>query len=160
MPPDGQWVNVNKSSFVFSSNTTEERKQECNKVLGFSNRAVGSKYLGLPYVIGRSKQNALAYVKDNVLKRIKGWVGQNVNLAGKEVLANSVLLTLPIYIMACVKIPASLCKSLNSAVANFFWNGSDNTRKIHWLRWGKLTEVKGKGGLGFRDLEAFKSLAA
>lgn len=40
-------------------------------------------------------------------------------------------------------------------VAKFFWNGVDEKRKIHWMKWGKLSEVKGKGGLGFRDLEAF-----
>lgn len=40
-------------------------------------------------------------------------------------------------------------------IANFFWNGDDENRKIHWLSWDKMTEVKGKGGLGFRDLEAF-----
>lgn len=33
--------------------------------------------------------------------------------------------------------------------------GAEDSRKIHWLNWGRLTEVKGKGGLGFRDLEAF-----
>ena len=26
---------------------------------------------------------------------------------------------------------------------------------MHWVKWGKLSEVKGKGGMGFRDLEAF-----
>lgn len=57
--------------------------------------------------------------------------------------------------MACVKIPTSLCKALNSAVANVFWSGIEDNKKIHWLSWGKLTDVKGKGGLGFRDLEAF-----
>lgn len=57
--------------------------------------------------------------------------------------------------MSCVKIPLGLCKSLCSVVAKFFWNGVDEKRKIHWMKWGKLSEVKGKGGLGFRDLEAF-----
>ena len=28
-------------------------------------------------------------------------------------------------------------------------------RKMHWLGWGKLSEVKQNGGLGFRDLENF-----
>ena len=25
---------------------------------------------------------------------------------------------------------------------------------MHWVRWSKLSEVKGKSGMGFRDLEA------
>lgn len=54
-----------------------------------------------------------------------------------------------------VKMPVSLCKELGSIAGNFFWNGSEDTRKIHWLSWERLTEVKGKGGLGFRDFKAF-----
>lgn len=82
-----------------------------------------------------------------MFSKIKGLKGKLLNPAGKEVLAKSVLLALPTYPMTCVKIPR---------VSQFFWSGANNTRKIHCIGWGKLTDVKGKGtGLGFRDLEAF-----
>ena len=33
--------------------------------------------------------------------------------------------------------------------------GGEKENKVHWVRWSKLSKVKGKEGLGFRDLEAF-----
>lgn len=151
----GQLVNVQKYSIHFSTNTTKVRKNECRGVLGFSRSSDEGKYLGLLYIIGRSKKAALDYVKERVvLNKVKGWSGKPVNLAGKELLAKSVLLTMPTYVMACVKLPTGMCKMLDWMIAKNFWNGIDGPRKIHWMCWDRLTDVKGKGGLGFRDLEA------
>ncbi|KAF7130719.1 hypothetical protein RHSIM_Rhsim10G0036700 [Rhododendron simsii] len=47
----------------------------------------------------------LDYVKKRVANKVKGWSGKPVNLAGKDVLAKSVLLTMPTDVMACVKLP-------------------------------------------------------
>lgn len=53
----------------------------------------------LPYVIGRSKKAALAFVKDNMTAKVKDWEGRILNPAGKQVLGKSVLLIMPIYVM-------------------------------------------------------------
>ena len=45
-------------------------------------------------------------------------------------------------------------------VATFWWGNKENTRKMHWVSWTKMTQVNRSGGLGFRDLECFKALLA
>ncbi|GAV76861.1 hypothetical protein CFOL_v3_20334, partial [Cephalotus follicularis] len=67
--------------------------------------------------------------------------------AGKEVLIKVVAQFFPTYSMSVFKLPVSLCDELNSIMSNFWW---------HWLSWGKLCKSKYRGGLGFRDLQAFK----
>ena len=56
--------------------------------------------------------------------------------------------------MSRSKIPKGLCKTISARIARYWWGGGESEKKVHWVRWSKLSEVKGKGGMGFRDLEA------
>lgn len=40
-------------------------------------------------------------------------------------------------------------------MANFWWNSTEDKRKIYWLNWEKLCFSKQDGGLGFKDIECF-----
>lgn len=95
----GQLVNTQKSSIFFSSNTPATRRTKYKEILDDLRKA------------------ALMYVKDMIVNKARSWNGRRVNPAGKEVLANSVLLTTPTYVMACVKISRGLCRMLNSIIA-------------------------------------------
>lgn len=116
-------------------------------------RADLGKYLGLPAEIGKTKTELFNYVKDRVLLKLAGWKEKLINQAGKEVLLLSVALAIPIYAMACFKLPEGLCHQIEAAMARFWWGSkSSNERKIHWMKWSRLCKDKFKGGLGFRNL--------
>ena len=57
--------------------------------------------------------------------------------------------------MSFFLLPKYFYDELNGLVAQFWWNGSDEGRKIHWLTWDKLCLPKCDRGLGFRNLHAF-----
>lgn len=52
----------------------------------------------------------------------------------------------------CCRLPKGICVDICKELAKFWWGEKEKENKIHWLGWDKLTEVKGKGGLGFRNL--------
>ncbi|KAM1419630.1 hypothetical protein ACFXTO_023154 [Malus domestica] len=56
-------------------------------------------YLGVPTMWGRSKRDALAFIKERVLAKILGWKQQFLSKAGKEVLIKAVALAIPTYPM-------------------------------------------------------------
>ena len=56
---------------------------------------------------------------------------------------------------ATVLINISLCDSINSIIARYWWGQTKNEKKIHWINWKKLCTTKKKGGMGFRDIQAF-----
>ncbi|XP_071917065.1 uncharacterized mitochondrial protein AtMg00310-like [Coffea arabica] len=105
--------------------------------------------------IGRTKNQVFGYIKSAMNNKLKGWRNKMLSLAGKEVLIKSIILAMPNYAMACFKLPKGPCKDICKSIANFWWGGNQQEKKVHWISWKKLANVKGKGGLGFRDLEAF-----
>ena len=144
----GQIINAEKSSVFFSKNTKEGEKAEILDTLGGMMEAKQSKYLGLPLVIGRPKKQVFSYIKERVIRRMGGWKERLLSNAGKEVLLKSVILALPAYAMNCCKLPKGLCVDICKEMAKFWWGDRDDIRKIHWMEWGKLSEVNGRG-VGF-----------
>ena len=57
--------------------------------------------------------------------------------------------------MNCFQLPVTLCKEIEGIIRRFWWGHNRDKRKIHWLSWEKLGNLKGEGGLGFRDLQKF-----
>ncbi|KAM1172680.1 hypothetical protein ACFX2G_023238 [Malus domestica] len=56
-------------------------------------------YLGVPTMWGRSKHDALAFIKERILAKILGWKQQFLSKEGKEVLIKAVSLAIPTYPM-------------------------------------------------------------
>ncbi|GJM95149.1 hypothetical protein PR202_ga11856 [Eleusine coracana subsp. coracana] len=86
---------------------------------------------------------------------IGGWSGREASCAGREILLKSVAQAVPTYSMSCFLLPKSTCKEMRQVIANYWWGSSADSRRIHWLRWDRLTWSKCKGGMGFRDLYLF-----
>lgn len=153
----GQEINMEKSTIFFSKNTKEGKRSECVQHLEQIQHVLHGKYLGLPLVIGRSKNSVFGYIRDKALGKLNGWKGRLLSQAGKEVLLKSVVLAMPSYAMSVFKLSKNLCNDISKGMANFWWGDSEGKKKIHWKKWDELTKVKGAGGLGFRDIQLFNT---
>ncbi|KAL0009965.1 hypothetical protein SO802_005073 [Lithocarpus litseifolius] len=116
---------MDKSSVLFSSNTSNTQKDWIKDTLGVKEVERFETYLGLPTMVGRAKYQSFAYLKDKVWKKLQGWKGKLLSRAGKEILIKAVAQSIPIYTMGVFLLP------------------------------GKLSQSKRKEGMGFRDLRAF-----
>jgi hypothetical protein len=74
---------------------------------------------------------------------------------GKEVLIKSVAQAMPIFSMACFKLPRGLCLHINSMLSKFWWGSREGERRTCWVAWWEICKPKLLGGLGFRDIELF-----
>ncbi|KAA3476754.1 reverse transcriptase [Gossypium australe] len=77
-----QCMNFNKSTIFFSSNTTEEDKEDISNEMGVRCSTNMEKYLGLPNVVGRLKES-FQNLKDRVKQRIEKWSTQLLSQGGK-----------------------------------------------------------------------------
>lgn len=99
----GQAVNFQKSGVFFSANV-RHKQQELADVLGVYNDLRDGKYLGLPSLIGRSKNNVFNFLKDRAGKKIQEWSNKTSSRAGKMVLLKNVSQAIPSYCMSCFEI--------------------------------------------------------
>ncbi|XP_027152203.1 uncharacterized protein LOC113752281 [Coffea eugenioides] len=151
----GQLINVEKSSLFFSRNVSNRQREGVMRELQGIKQVLQSKYLGLPLVIRRSKRQVFDFIRQKTIARLKGWKQKLLSQAGKEVLLKSVIMALPTYVMSCCLLPKVLYKKICSKMAKYWWGQKENEHKVHWLSWGRMTEVKAEGGLGFQELHEF-----
>lgn len=90
------------------------------------------------------------------IKNLVGtWSGREASWAGREILLKSVAQGVPTYSMSCFLLSKTTCKKMRSVMANYWWGGAAESRRMHWLRWDRMTDHKSVGGMGFRDLHLF-----
>ncbi|XP_024196346.1 uncharacterized mitochondrial protein AtMg01250-like [Rosa chinensis] len=68
----GQQVNLQKSNVVFSGSVLPHLRDAMAQVLGVQVVDKHNKYLGIPTLVGRSKSDTFAYIKDNLSKKLTG----------------------------------------------------------------------------------------
>ncbi|XP_074306449.1 uncharacterized protein LOC141641696 [Silene latifolia] len=151
----GKLVNFDKTTVSFSKGTREDRRRRVAAVLGVRVVNVQDRYLGLPTVVGRSKQVVTKIIRDKLSKKLQGWRGLLLSKAGREVLIKAIAQSIPTYTMSVFKLPANFCDELRAVVSKFWWGSEGGRRKMAWLAWDKLCMPKDKGGLGFRDFNKF-----
>ncbi|KAL0440361.1 UNVERIFIED_CONTAM: hypothetical protein Slati_2519100 [Sesamum latifolium] len=116
----GVQVNYQKSAVVLSKNVRHHTQEELAAFIGVVRITKNEKYLGLPSIIGRSKREVFAGLKEKVWRRLQVWTSKRLSQAGRGVLIQSVILD------------------------------QECNRKIHCVAWSTLCKSKKDDGLGFK----------
>jgi hypothetical protein len=98
----GQRVSLQKSSIFFGKGCQAARREELKEVIGISCEALSERYLGLPTMVGRSKDGAFKHIPNRSWSKVHGWKGQGLSMEGKETLIKSVLQAVPTYPMVAL----------------------------------------------------------
>lgn len=98
----------------------------------------------------------LGYLKDRVKASIQSWTERKVSRPAKEILIKMVAQTLPTFAMNVFLLPIGLIKEIESCLSKFFWsNSQQNSSKICWMAWVRMTRHKHASGFGFLSLRDF-----
>jgi hypothetical protein len=89
---------------------------------------------------------------DKVFNRIPGWKGRLLSYGSRSVLLRACLASILIYLMSLIRFPKWVIESINSHMANFFWDDAEDKHKYHLSNWHSLVQRKENGGLGISDL--------
>lgn len=101
----GQLINYDKSSISSNKNIGEEDQRWVMDILGVHNTWGNSNYLGLPSLIGRRKNEILAFIQTKIVACIHSWNNKFLSRAGREILLKNVIQAVPIYEMSVFLLP-------------------------------------------------------
>ena len=85
-------------------------------------------------------------------RKLAKWKAQYLSMGVTLILINSVLDSLPTYVMSLFPIPTKVVKKLNKMRRKFLWQGNEEGKGYCLVKWGRLLLSKKDGGLGIRNL--------
>nr|KYP71142.1 Putative ribonuclease H protein At1g65750 family [Cajanus cajan] len=112
-------------------------------------------YLGIPIGANPRRSKTWQPVVLSFKKKLSSWRASTLSMAGRICLINSVLTSLPLYIMSFYRMPKMVTKQLTSIQRNFLWGGKLDEKRMAWVSWEKICRPKKEGGLGIKKLDAF-----
>lgn len=95
------------------------QKVQLKQVLGVKSEALSERYLGLPTLVGKSKERTFKYVTESSKGKVTGRKGQGLSKAAREVLIKSGLQATPTFTMSCFHLTKKICRSLTSISSKF-----------------------------------------
>ena len=95
----------------------QERKSAILR--GIQQHVTQGKYLGLPMVITRTKEQVFGYIRDSKRSRLSNWKNKMLSATGREIMLKAVTMAMPTFAMSCFKLTAKLCKDIMGPKANF-----------------------------------------
>lgn len=126
----GQMVGPQKSSIWFSSHTLQEDRDAITSFFGVPITSSCSSYLGAPIVTNRQ---AFDFLIEKFSCKLQLWQSKLLSHAGRLVLIQSVLQSLPIYYMATAQIPKSVLNEITSLIRRFFWGKVEKQRYMAYV---------------------------
>ena len=100
----GQQLNRNKTSLFFSHNIAIEVRDTIKMMFGVQVIKPHESYLGLPFLVCRSKRNTFYRLKQRVSNKLARWKEKLLSNAGNEILIKAVTEVVPSYTMSFLKL--------------------------------------------------------
>ncbi|XP_020674852.1 uncharacterized protein LOC110094049 [Dendrobium catenatum] len=97
-----------------------------------------------------------AKVMQAAQEKMNVWGKKQLSLAGRALLINTSLLSIPMYLMTHSVIPNGVLHFIERLGRQFLWQKDPNSRGMHYVGWQELCKPKNQGGLGFHDLLVWK----
>lgn len=122
-------------------------KSKIGGVLVFQQTDDLGEYLGVSLFHTRTKKCTFQFIVDKVRQKLNGYNAKLLSLAGRVMLAKSVVLTIPGYFMQTAMLPIGVCERIEQVVRRFVWGGSSDVAKTTLVNWENCCQPLLKGGL-------------
>lgn len=114
--------------------------------------------MGLPITIARLRMVHLQFILNRVRARLAGWKGKLLTIAGRRVLVEVVLSSLPTFALTALRVPKKLIKEIDKVQRKFLWaQDAELAGGKCKVGWEKVCSPIDRGGLGILELSKFST---
>ncbi|XP_028059570.1 uncharacterized protein LOC114263262 [Camellia sinensis] len=107
------------------------------------------KYRGLPLEANPRLKKTWQPVLQKLKSKLASWKRKFLSFGGRLTFVKSVLSALPIYYFLICRV---LVAEIDKIRSGFLWRDNDVEKKLHLVKWEKMTKGKEFGGLGLRNI--------
>jgi hypothetical protein len=113
-------INLHKSE-LFYFGAAKDRIKEYVELFDCVEGSFPFKYLGIPMHYRKLSNKHWSLVEERFQKKLSSWKGKFLSSGGRLVLINSVLSSLPMFMMSFFAIPKGVRKRVDYYRSRFFW---------------------------------------
>ena len=111
------------------------------------------RYLGIPIHHRKLRNSEWNPVESRFMSKLGCWQSKMLSYGDRLVLINSVLTSLPMFMLSFLEIPKGIRKRLNYFRSRFFWQSNETKKKYRLSKWNIVCRPKDQGGLEIEVLE-------
>jgi hypothetical protein len=115
----GLKINFHKSE-LFYFGEAKERAMDFVQMFGCKEGSLPFRYLGIPMNVHKIRNKDWRQVEESFQKKLSSWKGKLLSVGGRLVLINSVLSSLPMFMMSFFRILKGVLKRLDYYRSRFF----------------------------------------
>jgi hypothetical protein len=124
----GLKINFHKSE-IFCFGKAKDIEQEYRVLFGCDIGSLPFRYLGIPIHFRKLKNGEWKPVEDRFESKLNSWIGKLLSYRDRLVLINSVLTSLPMFMLSFLEIPKGVRKRLDFFRSRFFWQSDGHKKK-------------------------------
>jgi hypothetical protein len=113
-------INFHKSE-VFYFGEAKDNESQYEQLFGCKKGSFPFKYLGIPMHFKKLNNKDWEMIEERIEKKLSSWKGKYLSVGGRLVLINSVLSSLPIFMLSFFEIPKGVLKKIDYFRSRFFW---------------------------------------
>jgi hypothetical protein len=125
----GLKINFHKSE-LFCFGKAKEAENDYRNLFGCEIGFLPFRYLGIPIHFRRLKNGEWKPVEDRFEKKFSSWAGKMLSYGDRLILINSVLTSLPMFMLSFLEVPIGVRKRLDFFRSRFFGKVMDTRKSI------------------------------
>ena len=141
----GLKINFHKSE-IFCFGEAKNCESQYIEMFGCNPGSFLIRYLGIPIHYRKLSNSDWLKIQERFEKRLSSWKCKHLSIGGRLTLINSVLSSLPMYMMSFFEIPKGVRKKLDYFRSRFFWQSDEHKKKVSASKVGHLVSTQGSRG--------------